>query len=103
MPSLGVKAAGKGAMTARSTTMREVQATAAKAHLAQLLSAVERGECFAITRHGRTIAHLVPAAGVDATARRAAVARFRQRRKTWGKGSLTRDEILAARHAGHRA
>lgn len=40
--------------------MREIQATEAKAHLAQLLSAVERGESFAITRHGRPIAHLVP-------------------------------------------
>ena len=90
-------------MTTRSTTMREVQATAAKAHLAQLLSAVERGESFAITRHGRRIAHLVPAAAVDAATRRAAVARFRERQKAWDKGSFSREEILAARHAGHRA
>ena len=41
--------------------MREVQATEAKAHLAQLLSEVEHGETIAITRHGKPIAHLVPA------------------------------------------
>ena len=34
--------------------MREVQATEAKAHLAQLLSEVEHGETIAITRHGKT-------------------------------------------------
>ena len=89
-------------MTAKSATMREVQATAAEAHLAQLLSAVERSESFAITRHGRPIPHLVPA-GVDAAARQAAVARFRERRKTWGEASLSREEILAGRHAGHCA
>ena len=83
--------------------MREVQATAAKAHLAQLLSAVEQGESFAITRHGRPVAHLVPAVAVDAAARRAAVARFRERRNAWDSGSFSREEILAARHAGHRA
>ena len=87
----------------KTTGIREVQATEAKAHLAQLLSAVERGESFAITRHGRAIAHLVPATSEDAAARRAAVLRFRARQKTWDKGSFSREEILAARHAGHRA
>jgi prevent-host-death family protein len=90
-------------MTTKSTTMREVQATAAKAHLAQLLSAVERGESFAITRHGRRVAHLVPAAAVDAARRGEAVARFRARQQAWDKASFSRAEILAARHAGHRA
>lgn len=83
--------------------MREVQATVAKAHLAQLLGAVERGESIAITRHGRPIAHLVPAATVDEAVRRAAVARFRTRQEAWDKASFSREEILAARHAGHRA
>ena len=45
--------------------MREVQATDAKTHLAQLLSSVERGETIAITRHEKPIAHLVPAEAQD--------------------------------------
>jgi prevent-host-death family protein len=82
--------------------MREIQATEAKTHLARLLSAVERGESFAITRHGRPIAHLVPAAAAERAARDA-VARFRARRARWGKASVPLEEILAARHHGHRA
>lgn len=83
--------------------MHEVQSTEAKAHLSQLLRAVERGESFVITRHGRAIAHLVPAAAVDALARRTAVAQFRDRRRQWTRADFSTDEILAARHAGHRA
>lgn len=83
--------------------MREIQATEAKAHLAQLLSAVERGESFAITRHGRPIAHLVPADAGTRPAARAAIARFRAQRASWGKTGMTLEDILAARHHGHRA
>ena len=83
--------------------MRKVQATEAKAHLAQLLSAVERGESFAITRHGKAIAHLVAAAAIDQQARQAALARFRARRKSWTKAEFGAHQILAARHEGHRA
>jgi prevent-host-death family protein len=83
--------------------MKEIQASEAKTHLAELLRAVERGESFAITRHGRPIARLVPAASVDQTARRAAVARFRALREDWEPASMTTEEILAARHEGHRA
>ena len=41
--------------------MRTVQATEAKARLAELLRTVEHGESVAITRHGETIAHVIPA------------------------------------------
>jgi prevent-host-death family protein len=82
--------------------MRIIQATEAKAHLAELLRAVERGESFAITRHGRTIAHLVPAATADEQVRRDAIARFRATRRGWEKANMTTAEILAARHEGHR-
>ena len=41
--------------------MRIVQATEAKARLAELLRTVEHGESVAITRHGETIAHVIPA------------------------------------------
>ena len=82
--------------------MRAIQATEAKARLADLLRTVERGETVAITRHGRTIAHVVPArAGEDAD-RKQAVARFRRRRAEWRPVAMSVDDILLARHRGHR-
>lgn len=42
---------------------RKVNATDAKAHLLALLDDVTEGEVVEITRHGRTIARLVPALG----------------------------------------
>lgn len=80
--------------------MREIRATKAKARLAQLLSAVERGESFAITRHGRPIAHLVPADAGVRSAARAAIAQFRARRAGWGRTGVTLEDILAARAGG---
>ena len=56
--------------------MRTVPATDAKAHLAELLRTVERGETVAITRHGRTIAHVVPARSEKDANHKQAVARF---------------------------
>ncbi|MEM1154433.1 MAG: type II toxin-antitoxin system Phd/YefM family antitoxin [Pseudomonadota bacterium] len=49
--------------------MRTVQATEAKDRLAEILHAFERGKGFSITRHGKTIAHLVPVGTIDDTAR----------------------------------
>ena len=82
--------------------MREVQATEAKARLAELLRAVEYGETVAITRHGRTIAHLVPVRDRECARRKEAVTRFRERRRRWRRVEMSTDEILAARHEGHR-
>ena len=82
--------------------MREIQATEAKTHLAQLLSAVERGETIAITRHGKPVAHLVPAENQDRAARKTAVKRFKAWRATWKGIDMSIEEILAARHEGHR-
>ncbi len=82
--------------------MREVRATEAKMRLAELLRTVEHGETIAITRHGKPIAHLVPALAQDRTAREEAVERFRQRRSTWRRVAFSTKEILAARHEGHR-
>jgi prevent-host-death family protein len=42
--------------------VREVQASEAKARLANLLDAVERGETIVITRQGKPIARIVPEA-----------------------------------------
>ena len=82
--------------------MREIQATEAKARLAELLRLVERGESVAITRHGKPVAHLVPAPSQDRANRERAIERFRQRRAGWKRVEFSTAEILAARHEGHR-
>ena len=82
--------------------MREVRATAAKAHLAELLRAVEHGETVAITRHGKAIAHLTPARDQDGESRRSAVERFRARRRQWRHVDMTTEEIVASIHEGRR-
>lgn len=82
--------------------MHEVTATEAKAHLAELLRRVERGETVAITRHGETVAHMVPAAAGDPAGRERAVDRFRRRRGAWKPAGMSTGEILDARHRGHR-
>ena len=82
--------------------MRAVPATEAKARLAELLRTVERGETVAITRHGRTVAHMTPAPEVDRTSRKQAVADFRRRRGEWQSGGMSIDDLLEARHLGHR-
>ena len=82
--------------------MREVQATEAKAHLAQLLSEVEHGATIAITRHGKPIAHLVPSEAQERASRKSAVERFETWRATWKGIDMSLEELLAARHEGHR-
>ena len=64
--------------------MREIAATEAKTRLAELLRVVEHGETVAITRHGKPVAHLVPAPAQDRANRERAVERFRQRRAGLG-------------------
>ena len=82
--------------------MREIQVTEAKARLAELLHVVEHGETVAITRHGKPVAHLVPAPTQDRANRERAVERFRQRRAGWERVAFSTEEILAARHEDHR-
>jgi prevent-host-death family protein len=80
--------------------MREIQASEAKTHLPQLLDDIERGETIAITRHGRLVAHLTPAASHDdARIGRALAAITALRKKT---RSMTSADILAARDEGRR-
>lgn len=82
--------------------MKQVQATEAKAHLAELLSRVERGESISITRHGNIIAHLVPAESQDQKLRQKLIQTFRQKRNAWGDCELSTAEIFDLRHDGHR-
>ena len=80
--------------------MREVQSSDAKARLPQLLDAVERGETIIITRHGRAIARIVPEVDSQAAETRKAMDRIAVFRQTMPDLSL--DEILSARHEGHK-
>jgi prevent-host-death family protein len=80
--------------------MREVQSSEAKTHLPQLLDEVERGETIIITRHGRAIARIVPEADRRQAETIKTMARIHAFRETMPRLSI--DEILAARHEGHK-
>lgn len=80
--------------------MREIQASEAKTHLPQLLDEVERGETLVITRHGRAIARIVPEPLQQQKEIDEAIAGIKTLRKRAAK--LTLDEILSARHEGHK-
>ena len=82
--------------------MREVRATEAKARLAEILRQVEAGETIAITRHGTAVAHLTPVPIGQRARWREAMDRLMQARSQWQPTGMSRAEILAARHAGHR-
>ena len=91
-----------GETDGKEPRVREVRATEARARWAELLRAVEQGETVAITRHGRTVAHLVPTdAGLRASRKRA-VEQFRRKRAGWRRVAISTEEILAWRHEGHR-
>jgi prevent-host-death family protein len=80
--------------------MREIQSSLAKTHLPQLLDEVERGETIVITRHGRPIARLVPEVKDDRADVRDAISELKELRRHFA--SLTLEEILSARHEGHK-
>ena len=82
--------------------MREVQATAAKARLAELLRDVERGESITITRNGKKVAALVPIEDEEREQRRQAVERFEEMRSRWKPIDISVDEFMSWRHEGHR-
>ena len=80
--------------------MREIQASHAKTHLPRLLDEVERGETIVITRHGRPIARIVPEAHRRQEEIDKAIAGIKALRRRTGRISL--DELLSARHEGHK-
>ena len=80
--------------------MRQVQSSEVKARLPQFLDEVERGETIIITRHGRPVAHLVPAPQRDRDRVRHALDQIAALRRTTGKVSLS--ELLTSRHEGHK-
>jgi len=82
------------------TEIFEYQASEAKAKWAELLDEVERGRTIRITRHGKTIARVVPEADGRAGKVAEAIERLKALREKTGKAPLA--EILASRHEGHR-
>ncbi len=82
--------------------MREVQATVAKARLAELLRDVEHGESITIMRNGKKVAALVPVEDEKRVRRGQAMDRFMEMRSQWKPTGMRREEILAARRESHR-
>jgi prevent-host-death family protein len=68
--------------------MTAVGAFEAKTHFSQLLERVERGEEIVITRRGKAVARLVPAARHDPEMAMAAFRRLRERARRQGFGKL---------------
>jgi prevent-host-death family protein len=80
--------------------MKHVQASAAKANLAELLDEVERGETIVITRHGKPIARITPENSLRQEEIKEAVAGIKELRKKVGRATV--EEILAWRDEGRR-
>ena len=78
----------------------EYQASEAKVKWAELLNEVERGHTVRITRHGKTIARVVPDGERRAVEIAEAIARLTALREKTGKAPLA--EILASWHEGHK-
>ncbi len=80
--------------------MRTMQASEARARLLQILDDVERGETIVITRHGRAIVRLIP----ESRRRQEVVDKAIESIKALGRrhGKITVEELLSARHEGHR-
>ena len=83
---------------------REVQASAAKTHLPQLLDEVERGETIIITRRGRRIARIEP----EAERRQQEISQAIDNIRKLGKkireetGGATVEEIISSIHEGRK-
>jgi len=81
--------------------MQTIQASEAKTHFLRLLDEVERGETVTVTRHGKTVARIVPVASDEQERRerferaKAAILEIRKRTKP-----VSIEEILSARDEG---
>ena len=84
--------------------VREVQASAAKAHFSQLLDEVERGTTIVVLRHGKPIARIVPDAEERRRRHKAAIANIRKLGEEVAKrnGPISVEEIISSIHEGHK-
>jgi prevent-host-death family protein len=76
----------------------------AKTKLAELLDKVEAGETVTITRHGRAVAKLVPAAAdeQERARRRALIDEIKRKRAGWDRGAKPGATIAELIKAGRR-
>jgi prevent-host-death family protein len=83
-----------------TTPTKTIKASEAKTHFLRILDDVERGETVTITRHGKTVARIVPGSEEDAYAARAqkAMEAIREIRKRVNPISLA--QILADKNEG---
>jgi len=80
--------------------MKNVQASIAKTHFAELLDEVERGETVVITRHGKPIARLVSETSAREREIAQAMADIEAMRQHAGRTTV--EEILAWRDEGRK-
>ena len=73
--------------------MASVGAFEAKTHFSSLLERVERGEQIIITRHGKPVAKLVPATGVDVQVIDETIAQLKEFAKGQSLGGLSVREL----------
>lgn len=76
--------------------------TEARARFAELLRRVEGGETVVVTRRGRAVAHVVPVQETGREDYARAVTRFRRRLKELEPIDMSLEEMMKARHEGHR-
>jgi len=69
--------------------MQTIGAYEAKTHFSAILEQVEQGEQVIITKHGRSVAKLVPTAGPD----RELIEQTIQRLKAFSKGNKLGDDL----------
>lgn len=85
---------------------RNIAATDLKAKLSEILSDVERGETIAVTRHGKTIARILPEQAatnqLERDKARRAIEDMRRLRASLPKTGITMKDILQWRHEGHK-
>ena len=82
--------------------MHDVRANEPGTRIARCPSSVEQGDTGAIVRHGEAVPRPAPAEVRERTARKAAVESFEAQRAGWKCSGMSIEEILAARHEGHR-
>ena len=76
--------------------MKTVAVFEAKSRLSEILAAVERGEEYTVTKHGKPIARIVPSGRIDATAMADARKLIAQIKLTRKDSKLTDDELREA-------
>ena len=81
---------------------RYVPTTELKARLSEILGDVERGEIIGVTRHGKTIARIMPERSTERENVRRAIQETRSLRESLPNTGLTLEEVLKWRHEGHR-